>query len=255
MHRIVVFGLTTLLTLSLVTITNAEMSEKAKMGRALFSDPSFGGTLDPAKASGLSCSDCHADFDEATNPDGRIRAGHSIIGVPHRGTAKGGMITADIFERAAGGGGFCYQHFLQKIPSDKVDPTAIPEEQSAALMAYFAHVSGDNKGPQFQIAMLDKDAASAAADKIMEMKGDAQKGWKLYAQACNVCHPTAKKAGIGSQLVKRRPPRDLEKRKHQIAVYVRKGGFIMPYFSEDRLSDQAIADIVAFIAKLVEENK
>ena len=68
MYRIVVFGLTTLLTLSLVTITNAEMSEKAKMGRELFSDPSFGGTLDPAKASGLSCSDCHADFDEATNP-------------------------------------------------------------------------------------------------------------------------------------------------------------------------------------------
>ena len=80
-------------------------------------------------------------------PDGRIRAGHSIVGVPHRGTAKGGMITADIFARAAGGGGFCYQHFLQKIPSDKVDPTAIPEEQAAALMAYFEHVSGDNKGP------------------------------------------------------------------------------------------------------------
>ena len=255
MYKIIVFGLTVLLMFSLAMIANAEMSEKAKMGRELFSDPSFGGTLDPAKVSGLSCSDCHADFDEATNPDGRIRAGHSIVGVPHRGTAKGGMITADIFERAAGGGGFCYQHFLQKIPSDKVDPTAIPEEQAAALMAYFAHVSGDNKGPQFEIAMLDKAAASAAADMIMEMNGDAQRGWKLYAQACNVCHPTAKKSGIGSQLVRRRPPRDLEKRKHQIAAYIRKGGFIMPFFSEDRLSDQDTADIVAFIAKLVEESK
>lgn len=255
MYRAVVFVLAALLTLSLATIVNAEMSEKAKMGRELFSDPSFGGTLDPAKASGLSCSDCHADFDEATNPDGRIRAGHSIIGVPHRGTAKGGMITADIFARSAGGGGFCYQHFLQKVPSNKVDPTAIPEDQAAALMAYFEYVSGDNKGPQFQITMLDKDAASAAADKIITMEGDAQKGWKLYGQACNVCHPTAKKSGIGSQLVKRRPPRDLEKRKHQIAAYVRKGGFIMPFFSEDRLSDQDIADIVAFITKLIEEKK
>ena len=255
MYRIVVFSLTALLALSLATITNAEMSEKAKMGRKLFSDPSFGGTLDPAKVSGMSCSDCHADFDEATNPDGRIRAGHSIVGVPHRGTAKGGMITADMFARAAGGGGFCYQHFLQKVPSDKVDPIAIPEEQAAALMAYFKHVSGDDKGPEFQIAMLDKDAASAAADKIMEMEGDPQRGWKLYGQACNVCHPTAKKPGIGSQLVKRRPPRDLEKRKYQIATYVRKGGFVMPFFAGDRLSDQDIADIVAFIAKLVEEKQ
>ena len=255
MYKIIFFGLTALLMLSLATIVNAEMSEKAKLGRELFSDPSFGGTLDPAKVSGLSCSDCHADFDEVTNPDGRIRAGHSIVGVPHRGTAKGGEITSDIFERTAGGSGFCYEHFLQKIPPNKVDPTAIPEEQAAALMAYFEHVSGDNKGPQFQLVMLDKAAASAAADKIIATKGDAQRGWKLYAQACNVCHPTAKKAGIGSQLVKRRPPRDLEKRKHQIAAYARKGGFIMPHFPEDRLSDQDIADIVAFIAKLVEEGK
>ena len=255
MYRIVVFGLTALLTLSLVTITNAEMSEKAKMGRELFSDPSFGGTLNPSKVSGLSCSDCHADFDEATNPDGRIRAGHSIVGVPHRGTAKSGMITADIFARTAGGGGFCYQHFLQKIPSNKVDPTAIPEEQAAALMAYFEHVSGDNKGPEFQLAIMDKDAASAVADKIIAMEGDARRGWKLYGQACNVCHPTAKKSGIGSQLVKRRPPRDLEKRKHQIAAYVRKGGFIMPHFAEDRLSDQDIADIVGFIVELINETQ
>ena len=255
MYKIIIFGLTVSLTLSLAIKVNAEMSEKAQMGRELFGDPSFGGTLDPTKVSGLSCSDCHADFDEVTNPDGRIRSGHSIIGVPHRGTAKGGTITADIFDRTAGGSGFCYEHFLQKVPSNKVDPTAIPEEQAAALMAYFEHVSGDNKGPRFQLVMLDKAAASAAADKIIAMKGDEQKGWRLYAQACNVCHPTAKKAGIGSQLVRRRPPRDLEKRKHQIAAYVRKGGFIMPHFPENRLSDQDIADIVAFIAKLVEDKK
>ena len=254
MYKIAIL-VTALLMLSLATIAKTEMSEKAKMGRELFSDPSFAGTLDPAKASGLSCSDCHADFDEATYPDGRIRSGHSIVGVPHRGTAKGGMITADIFERTAGGSGYCYQHFLLKVPSNKVDPTAIPEDQAAALMAYFEHVSGENRGPEFQVEMLDKAAASAAADKIVAMKGDAQQGWKLYGQACNVCHPTAKKSGIGTQLVKRRPPRDLEKRKYQLAAYVRKGGFIMPHFAEDRLSDQEIADIVAFIIKLIEEKK
>jgi len=121
-------------------LAQAEISEQAQLGRELFYDPSFGGTLNPKKISGLACADCHADFDEDANPDGKIRAGHSIIGVPQRGEAKGGMIKADIFRRAAGGGGFCYQHFLQREPANKVDPISIPEDQAAALLAYFEHV-------------------------------------------------------------------------------------------------------------------
>ena len=246
------FGLgSTLIVLCLIFLftlpTHAEISEQAQLGRELFYDPSFGGTLEPKKISGLACGDCHADFDEDANPDGKIRAGHSIIGVPHRGEAKGGMIKADIFRRAAGGGGFCYQHFLQRVPSDKVDPTAIPEEQAEALMAYFEHVSGENKGPQFELEMLDKEAASAAADKIVAMEGDAKKGWKLYGRACNDCHPTARKAGIGSQLIRRKPPSNLQKALHKYAAKVRGGGFIMPFYTEDRLSDQDIADIIAFL--------
>ena len=258
MRKIVVFGLSALLIISLAPLAGAEMSEKAQMGRELFYDPSFGGTLAPDKISGLTCATCHTDFDEAANPDGRLRAGHSIIGVPHRGEAKGGMIKGDMFRRAAGGGGFCYQHFLQKIPSNKVDVTAIPEEQAEALMAYFEHVSGDNKGPEFQIQMLDKEAAKAAAGKIVEMKGDPQSGWKVYSNACSVCHgpPNAKikKVGVGPQL-DRKKVSDVKKRKRQIATYVRKGGFVMPFFAEDRLSDQNLADIVAFFEKLIKEKK
>ena len=230
-------------------LTHAEMSEQAQLGRELFYDPSFGGTLEPKKISGLACADCHADFDEDANPDGKIRAGHSIIGVPHRGEAKGGMIKADIFRRAAGGGGFCYQHFLQRVPADKVDPTAIPEEQAEALMAYFEQVSGENKGPQFQLQELDKEGALAAAEKIVAMKGDAKNGWKLYSRACNDCHPTARKAGIGSQLIRRRPPSNIPKTLQKYAAKIRGGGFIMPFYSEDRLSDQEIADIIAFLNK------
>ena len=159
-----------------ISQSQSEISEQAQLGRELFYDPSFGGTLEPKKISGLACADCHADFDEDANPDGKIRAGHSIIGVPHRGEAKGGMIKADIFRRAAGGGGFCYQHFLQRVPADKVDPIAIPEEQAEALMAYFEHVSGENRGPQFELQMLDKAAANAAAEKIVAMGGGCEEG-------------------------------------------------------------------------------
>ena len=250
--RNIIFGLYSLLTVVCLTLvftmpTHAEMSEQAQLGRELFYDPSFGGTLEPKKISGLACADCHADFDEDANPDGKIRAGHSIIGVPQRGEAKGGMIKADIFRRAAGGGGFCYQHFLQRIPAAKVDPIAIPEEQAEALMVYFEHVSGDNKGPQFQLQELDKEAASSAADKIVAMAGDAKKGWILYSRACNDCHPTARKAGIGSQLIRRKPPSNIPKTIHKYAAKIRGGGFIMPFYSEDRLSDQDIADIIAFL--------
>ena len=250
MRKVLVLGLSTLLVITLASLASAQMSEKAKMGRELFYDPSFGGTLDPNKVSGLACASCHADFDEAANPGGKIRSGHSIVGVPQRGEAKGGAIKGEMFRRAAGGGGFCYQHFLQKVAGDKVDPTAIPAEQAEALMAYFEHVSGTNKGPKFQMKMLDKAAADAAAAKIIAMKGDAKRGWKLFSRTCNDCHPTAKKAGIGPQLVRSKPPADMEKRKAQIASYARKGGSVMPFFSEDRLSDQDIADIVVFITGL-----
>ena len=255
MRKIAAFGLSSLLIISLTMLADAQMPDKAKLGRELFYDPSFGGTLAPDKISGLACATCHADFDETANPDGKIRAGHSIVGVPHRGEAKGGMIKGDMFRRTAGGSGFCYQHFLQRIPGNKVDAAAIPVEQAEALMAYFEHVSGDNKGPHFQIEMLDKEAANATADKILAMKGDSQRGWKLFSRTCNDCHPTAKKPGIGSQLIRSRPPADMEKWQHKIAAKVRGGGFIMPFYAEDLLSNQDIADIVAFLGKLMSEKK
>ena len=162
-------------------------------GANFFTIPTFKGTIDPSKATGLTCANCHADFDEAANPDGVIRAGHSVLGVPHRGEAKGGMIKAADFARAAGGGGFCYEHFLQRVPGDKVNPTAIPAEHAEALMAYFETISGDNKGPEFEIAMLDDDAKKAAGEKIAAMSGDASNGWQLFGRTCITCHPTAKK--------------------------------------------------------------
>ena len=251
MRKIFIFGLSTLLIISLVGLAHAQMSDKAKMGRELFYDPSFGGTLDPERVSGLACANCHADFDETKNPDGKIRAGHSIVGVPHRGEAKGGMIKGADFRRAAGGGGFCYEHFLKRVPTNKVNPTAIPEEQAEALMAYFEYVTGDNKGPQFQMKMLSKEEADAAADKIVAMKGDPKNGWKVFSRTCNDCHPTAQKAGIGTALVRRRMRGDIGKKLHKIASYTRKGGSVMPFFAEDRLSDQDLADIVAFINDLI----
>lgn len=239
---------------ALVYLTQAQqLGDKAQLGRELFHDPTFKGTLKPKSISGLSCADCHADFDEAAKPDGLIRAGHSVIGVPSRGEAKGGMIKGADFARAAGGGGFCYQHFLQKIAPDKVDATAIPAEHAEALMAYFEAISGDNKGPQFEIEMLDEEAKTEAGEKIAAMPGDTEKGWKLFGQACAVCHPTPFKGGIGIQILRTRPPRDIDKTITRWAKVIRGGGsLIMPFFASDILSDQDIADILAFLREQME---
>ncbi len=255
MRKFVSFSIGVILLITLlVFLTQAQqMSDKAQLGRELFNDPTFKGTLKPKSITGLSCSDCHADFDDAAKPDGLIRAGHSVIGVPQRGSAKGGMISGADFARAAGGGGFCYQHFLQKIAPAKVNPTAIPAEHAEALMAYFEAISGDNKGPQFEIEMLDDDAKMAAGEKIAAMSGDAKKGWQLFGRTCVVCHTTPFKAGIGIRIIGIRAPRDINKTMVRWAKTIRGGGSqLMPFYASDILSDQDIANILAFLREQLE---
>lgn len=255
MRKFVLFSFSGILIMAIAILTHAQMSEKAQLGRELFNDPTFKGTIDPKKATGLSCANCHADFDDTSQPDGLIRAGHSIVGVPHRGEAKGGMIKGADFARAAGGGGFCYEHFLQRVPHNKVNPTAIPAEHAEALMAYFEAISGENTGPDFTIAMLDEAAKKAAGEKIAAMDGDAKKGWALFGRACVTCHPTVRKAGIGSQLVRSRAPRDIDKTMVRWATKIRGGGSLMPFYADDILSDQDIADIIAFLREQIESTK
>ena len=253
MRKFVSFSIAAMLITILVFLTQAQqLSDKAQLGRELFHDPTFKGTINPKVATGLSCANCHADFDEETDPDGLIRAGHSVVGVPQRGSAKGGMIKGADFARAAGGGGFCYQHFLQKVPASKVNPTAIPAEHAEALMAYFEVISDGKKGPQFEMEMLDAAAKTEAGEKIAAMSGDVDKGWQLWGRACVVCHPTPKKAGIGIQLVRTRPPRDIDKTIMRWATKIRGGGSLMPFYASDILSDQDIADILAFLREQME---
>ena len=232
------------------TAAKSEITPQAQLGRELFHDPSFGGTIDSNKASGMSCATCHADFDEEQEPDGQIRTGHSIIGVRNRGKSQWAKVTPAIFERAAGGAGFCYQRFLQRIPESKIDPSAIPEAQAKALMAYFDYISIDKKSPKVKLQGISKDASKITANQILKINGNVKNGWKIYARACASCHAKPKKGGIGPQMVKSRPPANLQKRLHKIASYVRAGGYTMPAMGVEKLSDQAIADILAFISNL-----
>ncbi len=251
---------TTLITLTVaVTLGQAEISEQAKLGRYLFYDPSFGGSVNPRKATGFSCTSCHADFDESKNSDGLIRSGHSIIGVPNRKESQWEKVTPGLFQRTAGGAGVCYQQFLQAIPAKKVDPVAIPEDQAKALMAYFDYITQkvspsqpEFAGPEFTYAPLSREEARTEGDNILKLEGDKNRGWKLYGRSCANCHGGPKKRGIGGQLVRSRPPADIQARLHKIASYVRQGGYLMPAMGKDKLSDQDVADIVAFLEQIIQ---
>ncbi len=243
----------TLITLTVVvTLGQAEISEQAKSGRHLFYDPSFGGSVDPRKATGFSCASCHADF-ESKNSDGLIRSGHSIIGVPNRKESQWEKVTPGLFQRTAGGAGVCYQQFLQAIPAKKVDPVAIPEDQAKALMAYFNYITQKVSLPQpeFTYAPLSREEARTEGDNILKLEGDKNRGWKLYGRSCANCHAGPKKRGIGSQLVRSRPPANIQARLHKIASYVRQGGYLMPAMGKDKLSDPDVADIIAFLEQII----
>ena len=84
------------------------------------------------------------------------------------------------------------------------------------------------------------------------MSGDAQKGWELFGRACVVCHPTPYKAGIGSQVIRSRAPRNIDAAMARWATKIRGGGFLMPFYAPDILSDQDIADILAFLRQELE---
>ena len=246
----------------LLTSSQAQMSADAKVGRFLFYDPSFGGSVDPLKATGLACSSCHADFDEKEKSDGLIRCGHTIVGVVNRQKSQWKQITPETYQRTAGGAGVCYQQYLQAIPPSAVDPLAIPESQAKALMAYFDYVtkqessSAGYAGPKFTYAPLAPEEAKLAAQKIMKLNGDRDRGWKLYGRSCATCHSGPKRGrGLGTRLVRARPYanlKSLQARLLRIAIFVRHGGPMMPAMGEDILSDQDDADISAFLAKIAE---
>ena len=255
MRKLISFAISPALILAFILLARSQGSDEAQLGRELFHDPTFKGTIDPSKATGLTCANCHADFDEIVHPDGVIRAGHSVVGVPRRRAVKYPGISVAEFFRAAGGSAFCYEHFLQRVPYDKINPAAIPTEHAEALMAYFEFISRDNKGPRFKTVLLDDDAKKKAGEKITVMSGDASRGWQLFGRACVTCHPTVKKAGIGPQLIRSNAPRNIDETMARWAGKIRGGGSLMPFYAPDILSDQDIADIIAFLRDHIESTE
>ncbi|MBE0643301.1 MAG: cytochrome c [Bacteroidetes bacterium] len=213
------------------------IEQLAQRGQEIFRDRHLG-------ESGVACMDCHTDYDEDGKNDGRVRAGHSILGAHTRAQTWNGEFTGNALRRTAAGAAKCAFQFQAR---GKNIETALSEQEAAALMAFYAYISPADEPPMLTWTAVtypgDPDFNADAFDKEIEtiekLRGDAMRGEKVFGMACAFCHEN----GLGPAM------RVVKRKVEHLPRAVRSGDETMPFFSRDKLTDQDIADIKAFIAR------
>jgi mono/diheme cytochrome c family protein len=215
----------------------AAIEQLAQKGQEIFRDRHLG-------ESGVACMDCHTDYDEDSKNDGRIRAGHSILGAHKRAQTWNGEFSGDALRRTAAGAAKCAYQFQARGQSIE---TALSEQEAAALMAFYQYISTSDEPPMLNWTAVtypgDPDFSAEALktelETIESLRGDATRGEKVFGMACAFCHENG--LGPAMRIVKRKVA--------NLPRNARTGDETMPFFSRDKLTDQDIADIKAFIAQ------
>lgn len=201
-------------------------------GRRLFSDPGLGNN-------GVACVECHSTVEnEAAQGDGRLRAGHSLWGVAKRSHWRGDA-RRTAFRSLGKAVDVCVQLFQGGAPLDKQDRRWI--------VAYLKSLKAKRSQPALQIVPALE--ANLDYDRPKYRSGDPDRGRALFYRACNGCHPKAQQ-GLGPTIAATDTA--------EIALKIREGngllrgsrqaGAWMPFYGRDRLSDQNVADIAAFVS-------
>ena len=215
----------------------AALEKLAERGQEIFRDRSLG-------ESGVACMDCHTDYDEAEKNDGRIRAGHSILGAHRRAQTWNGEFTGDALRRTAAGAAKCAYQFQA---SGQGVETALSAQDAEALMAFYEYISPHEEPPMLNWTAVtypgdpdfDEEAFTTELAVIESLRGDAARGETVYGMACAFCHDN----GLGPAM------RNLKRKADKLPRTVRAGDETMPFFSRDKLTDQDIADLKAFISR------
>ena len=217
----------------LLTLAPAERPDLAQKGREVFHDPGVG-------KNGVSCANCHAtEADDRRLGDGLIRSGHTLFGAARRPYWRGDS-RRTTHRSIANAIDVCAQLFQ----GDSLEP-----ERRALLSAFLDSISPRKAQPPLQIqpaleATLDYDRAKYRG-------GQPDRGRELFYRACHSCHPHAG-AGLGPAIAGTKIP--------EVALRVREGNGLLrgdripgawsPFFGRDRLNDDEVADIAAYVEKL-----
>jgi thiosulfate dehydrogenase len=205
-------------------------------GRALFSDPG----ASPSTINAFSCSTCHST-ESAPNAGGRIFAGAPLAGVTERPTFWGGQEN-DLLRSMND----CRFYFMAAQK-----PWTVDDEEAKVLYGFLASLPNEVTGAAaFTVVQPVKDLAA----------GDSARGGQVFASACQTCHGAAHTGeGRLTETAPALPDETIAEHTtysatDQRVVFIEKlrhGGFLgyggtMPPFSLEVLSDEQVADLLAF---------
>lgn len=232
----------------IIALGAASLSAQMKMrgtpqeGRVMFHSSAL-------SSNGLACIQCHADFDESRLDDGLIRAGHSLYNSASRQTWWGQEPDdPDRYSDIAHASVVCVEHYMR-------NPEKLTAQELLSLQAY---LKGITKRP-VRVPL----ALAPAADKTGEYGGldggDRIAGRRLFFAACHTCHPNGK-SGIAPVPIPKDKPAAFYGRKIREGdglgavlagvdpnAYDPAAELFMPFFGADRLTNNQIRDIIAFI--------
>jgi mono/diheme cytochrome c family protein len=219
------------------------LNDKAKKGQLIFFNTSLGKVK-------VACATCHADGTSKTQGN-QIRQGHTLAGVTSRTATWNGMYKGSDLKKYAYGGAFCATIFQNNADAKTIDKTFSADDIDA-LNEYLAAI-GSTSGamtsnlkiqwvgkPTFSDNPPDAMVAAPAIKAIMKLPGDPATGEKVFSQSCGTCH-TIKDKKIGPPMVK------AAKDMNEVAQTIRFGTGAMAFYAKDVLSDQQIADAIAYI--------
>jgi mono/diheme cytochrome c family protein len=198
----------------------------AATGEALYLEPHNDGNT-------FACVTCHAHEEPAS--DGIRRPGHAIGDAANRPSYKNGQLT----------------ELLDAVNSCRVEWMTAPafaetDPRWLALLQYLSEVAGDSPA-----AALSYQIVSPPSDLD---GGDEMTGKEVFNASCVVCH------GVDARGTQRAPELrgsllDAETIGRRVrtsgtvdsGVYEGLTGGRMPFWADDRLSDEELVDIVAFV--------
>jgi mono/diheme cytochrome c family protein len=219
------------------------LNDKAKQGQLLYYNTSLGKVR-------VACATCHADGTPKTQGN-QIRQGHTLAGVTSRTATWNGMYKGDNLKKLAYGGALCAAVFQKRADIKTVDK-ALSADEVDALNEYFSAINAGPGAitsnlkiqwvgkPTFSDEAPDPKVADPASKAIMKLPGDPKAGETVFGQSCGTCH-SIKDKKIGPPMVK------AVKDVNFVAQTVRFGSGDMAFFAKDVLSDQQIADVIAYI--------
>lgn len=204
----------------------------AERGQALFSDPA----MSPSPSNAVSCATCHS---ASSSPSDHILAGGSLLGVSNRESFFGGR-ERDV--RAAIN--YCLRRFMRH-PS--LEPLSEADARGLDLLSYLDTLEGPSDSVPWTVSLVNDNLPA----------GDSTRGEALYDRACRSCHgDTNTGAGRLTQFIAAIPTDTIEEHAdfaRLISIQkVRAGGFYglggdMAPFAPEVLSDQQLADIIAYL--------